>query len=456
MTSCSATTIAAVTAVLLIAGTAPGAEFQATHYGAKPDGTTLNTRAIQKAIDQAAQAGGTVTFKPGVYLTGALFLKSGVRFQVDDGVTIRAVPDLAAYPELPTRVAGIEMKWPAALINVYEQSNVKILGKGIVDGDGKIWWDSYWTLRKQYDPKGLRWAADYDCKRVRLIQVYKSADVELNGLTLERSGFWTVHLCYSHNINVNGIVIRNNIGGRGPSTDGIDVDSSSHVVVQRCDIECNDDAICMKAGRDADGLRVNQPTEDVTVRDCLVRRGAAAITIGSETSGGIHDIEVSGLRALAAVPKGICFKSAKTRGGTVDHIEIRDVDLDGVPVPISITLNWNPSYSYAKIPAGMKNTPDYWQKLAEPVPPDKGFPHFRNVQISNVKAIRARQAFEVNAYPSDPIQDFTFDRLNLQAKIAGTIANASNWAFSNTIVTTEDGSRVALKDCKGVTGLPGH
>ena len=169
--------------------------------------------------------------------------------------------DLAAYPIMPTRVAGIEMDWPAALINVYQQPNVRISGKGTIDGNGKIWWDKYWKMRREeYEPKGLRWAVDYDCQRPRLIQIYKSSDVRLEGLTLKRPGFWTVHICYSQQVTVDGVTIRNNTEARGPSTDGIDIDSSSGVTVQHCDIECNDDAICLKAGRDADGLRVNRPS----------------------------------------------------------------------------------------------------------------------------------------------------------------------------------------------------
>ena len=124
---------------------AHAAEFRAGTYGAKGDGKTVDTAAIQKAIDAAAaaaaKAGGTVVFAPGVYLSGSLFLKSGTELRVDAGVEIHGVQDLAAYPMMQTRVAGIEMKWPAALINVYEQSHVKISGKGVIDGDGKIGWD---------------------------------------------------------------------------------------------------------------------------------------------------------------------------------------------------------------------------------------------------------------------------------------------------------------------------
>ena len=129
------------------------AEFRAGAYGAKGDGKTVDTAAIQKAIDAAAAAkagAGTVVFAPGVYLSGSLFLKSGTELRVDAGVELHGAQDLAAYPVMQTRVAGVEMKWPAALINVYEQSHVKISGKGVIDGEGRIWWDKYWDLRKDY------------------------------------------------------------------------------------------------------------------------------------------------------------------------------------------------------------------------------------------------------------------------------------------------------------------
>jgi hypothetical protein len=164
--------------------------FLANDYGAKGDGSTLNTVSIQKTIDAAANSGGTVTFKPGTYLTGSLFMKSGTRLDVGEGLILIGSQKLDDYPMLPTRIAGIEMAWPSALINVRGQHDVTIGGKGTIDGDGPIWWKSYWDLRATYEPKGLRWASDYDARRPRLILLQNSSDIHLgDGILLKRSGF---------------------------------------------------------------------------------------------------------------------------------------------------------------------------------------------------------------------------------------------------------------------------
>ena len=433
--------------------TLSAAEIRVNDFGAKGDATTFTTNAIQNALDAAARSGATVVFSPGIYLTGALFVKSGTRLRLDAGVELHAIQEQSAYPVMTTRVAGIEMNWPAALLNVYEQFNVTISGPGVIDGDGKYWWDKYWRLRQEYDPKGLRWAADYDSQRVRLIQIYKSDHVNLSGVNLRRSGFWTVHICYSQNVTVDGITIRNNIGGRGPSTDGIGVDSSSGVLIQNADIEANDDAVVMKAGRDSDGLRVNRPTENVVVREITVRDAAAGITFGSETSGGIRHVEAFRIHVLGPTPIGILFKSASTRGGTVEDISLHDIDMQGVQTAFSVAFNWNPSYSYAKIPADMAG-PDYWRVLAAEVPREKGVPHLRNVRISNIKASGVEEAFSVASYPESPIENVNFNNVEVEARRAGSIQHAAKWPFEKTVVHAADGSHVNLKDSMEAVGLP--
>jgi polygalacturonase len=426
-------------------------DFDVRDYGAKGDGATSDTRAIQAAIDSAAKAGGgRVVVRPGTYLSGSLFVKSHVELAIDIGATILGSQKIADYPLMPTRVAGIEMTWPAALVNVYAQTDAKITGRGSIDGNGKIFWQSFWKTKAQYEPRGLRWAADYDARRPRLIQIFKSSTVELNGLSLKRSGFWTVDICYSQDVTVDGITINNNIDGKGPSTDGIDIDSSRHVLVEHADITVNDDALCLKAGRDSDGLRVNRPTEDVVLRDSIVRAGAAGVTIGSETSGGFRNVQAYRIKVLAPVPNGILFKSARTRGGWTDGIRIHDIDLENVPVAIHVTLNWNPKYSYATLPPGTTAVPEYWKVLTAPVPEQSGLAHFRNVWISNLHATGAKQAFDVSAYPNAPLENFHLSAIQIEAETAGTVANASNWTLTDVNVKSADGSKIQFKDDVGM------
>lgn len=431
-----------------------GRTFDAADFGAVGDGETVNTRPIQAAIDAAAGAGGgTVVLKPGVYLSGSLFVKSNVTLLIGRGATLKGLRDIAAYPMVRTRVAGIEMEWPAGLLNIYREKNARITGEGLVDGDGKVFWDSYWAMRRDYDPKGLRWAADYDCRRPRLIHVYDADAVEVSGLNLARSGFWTVHVCYSRDVKVSDLIIRNNLGGRGPSTDGIDIDSSERVLVERCDISVNDDALCIKAGRDWDGLRVARPCRQVKVRDCIVRDAHAGMTFGSETSGGFEDIEVSGLRIEYPVPLGIFFKSGHTRGGVINNIALKNIHLQDVATLFRVNLNWYPNYSYAQIPAGITDIPDYWRALATPVPREQGIPRIRDVRLSDIKAVGGKIGFEAAAYEEAPLRDFTFDRLDWDVREAGTIANADNWRFSDCRIDTLEGTGPKVTASRGVVGL---
>jgi len=439
--------------VMVVCLKAGAATLVVNDFGAKGDGAAVDTAAVQIALDKGAGKHDTVTFRPGTYRIGAIFVKSGETLEVPKGVKLLGIQELSAYPLMPTRVAGIEMTWPAALVNVYRQTDVKITGEGTIDGDGSFWWKSYWDLRKEYEPKGLRWASDYDAKRPRLIQVFDSSQVTLDGLELERSGFWTVHICYSHDVTVDHVTIRNNIGGRGPSTDGIDIDSSRKILVQHADIDVNDDALCLKSGRDADGLRVNRPTEDVVIRDSIIRSGAAAVTFGSETSGGFRNIEAYNLTATKGVGSGVLIKSARVRGGGGENLRVHDLHLTDVRTPIQVNLNWNPSYSYAEMPKDAKDAPPYWKVLTEKVPEEKGLPRFRDVHIWNIEATGARTAIAVAAYPNSKLENFRIDHVKVAAESAGSIADTDRLVLGEITLTVPKGDRLKTEGNVGLKGL---
>lgn len=421
------------------------AVFIVNDYGAISDGKTVTTAAIQKAIDACAEnGGGIVIFKPGVYLTGSIFLKSNVHLRIDKDVQLKGSQNFDDYPEIDIRIAGIEMRWPAALINIIDQQNVQVSGDGIVDAQGKFCWDKYWAMRKEYEPKGLRWVVDYDAKRVRTFLIQSSSDITLKGLTFKNAGFWTVQLLYSSYVTVDGVTIRNNEDGHGPSTDGVDVDSSTWVLVQNCDIDCNDDDFCLKAGRDWDGLRVNRPTEYVVIRNCIAHKGGGLLTLGSETSGGIRHVLATDLHAKGT-GNGFHIKSAITRGGTVEDIHFQNAVMDSVGNAFMFTMNWNPSYSYSKLPAGYNydSIPEHWKKLLHPVePPEKGTPHFKDIYVNDVVVKEAKTAINAAGMETSPLENFTFNDVTIQATNAGKIEYGKNWRFTNVSIHTKNNSSI--------------
>jgi hypothetical protein len=324
-----------------------------------------------------------------------------------------------------------------------------------VDAQGKFCWDKYWAMRKDYEARGLRWIVDYDAKRVRTFLVQGSSDVQLKGLTFVNAGFWTVQLLYSTHVTVDSVVIRNNEDGHGPSTDGIDIDSSTWVLVQNCDIDCNDDDFCLKAGRDWDGLRVNRPTEYVVIRNSIARKGSGMLTMGSETSGGIRHVLAYNLLGKGT-SNGLLIKSATTRGGTVEDIHFYNITMDSVKTAFSFTMNWNPAYSYSTLPAGYNydSIPAHWKTMLHKVESaEKGIPHFKNVFVKGVKATNILKAVNGVGLEESLLENFHFANSTVTAKDAGDLSFAKDWLFDKVIIAGTEKKRLNIVNSNNVMGL---
>lgn len=425
--------------------------YNVSDYGAEGDAITLNTTAIQKAIDECAQnGGGIVTFSPGVFLTGSIFIKNNVDFRVPRGTMIIGSLDINDYKKIDTRVAGIEMKWPAALINVIDQKNIAISGDGVIHGRGKVFWDKYREMRKEYDPKGLRWIVDYDCERPRGILISDCSDVTVKDIVLYQPGFWSLHILYSEHVTVDNIIISNNIEGRGPSTDGVDIDSSRKILIQNSNINCNDDNFCLKAGRDSDGLRVNRPCEYVVIRNCVAGHGDGLFTCGSETSGGIRNIVAYNMKGIGT-KYGLRFKSTAQRGGTIENIYLYNIEMVGVRDPFVVDLNWHPAYSTSTLPEGYdaNNIPLHWTKMLTPVDPKQGIPKFKNIYFENVTATGATTCVKAAGLKECTIDNFSFKNVSFEGKNGGNISYAKDWKFDGFSVKATE-KALELSNNKGV------
>lgn len=408
--------------------------YSVNKYGAFKNSEKLSTKAVQKAIDECSKrGGGTVTFEKGTYVLGAIYIKNNVNLSIDEGVSILGSENVKDYPDMHSRIAGIEMVWPSALINILDAKNAAVTGNGMVNARGKFNWDLYWKTRTEYDKKGLRWIVDYDVKRVRTFLIQNSENITLKGVTFKNAGFWTVQVLYSKYITVDGVIIRNNEDGHGPSTDGIDIDSSSWVLVENCDIDCNDDNFCLKAGRDWDGLRVNRPTEYVVIRKSLARRGAGLITLGSETSGGIRHVLATDLIGKNT-DNGLRIKSATTRGGTIEDVYFQNIVLDSVNNAFQFNLNWYPAYSYSELPAGYtyETIPPHWKAMLNKVEPaEKGIPYAKDFYIENVKATNVNIAIVAAGLPQSLISNFQFRNSTIQAHQLSQVEYVKDWKFEN-------------------------
>jgi len=261
------------------------ADHDITAHGAVAGGETLNTAAIQQAIDAAAAAGGgRVVVPAGVFRSGAIFLKQGVALHLAEGAVLKGSENIEDYPKRPIRIEGHFPEWRTALVNASGITGLSISGPGKLDGSGPVFWRAFWQRRKE-NPR----ATNLEVERPRLMFIERCTNVRITNIALEDSGFWNLHLYRCQDVLVEDVRITipsSTPELRAPSTDGIDIDSSQRVTIRRCHISTHDDNIALKGSKgpfamqDAD----SPPVEDILVEDCVIGQGNGLITCGSEAT----------------------------------------------------------------------------------------------------------------------------------------------------------------------------
>lgn len=415
-----------------------------TEYLICNDGTCDVTAELQALIN-SLECGDKLIIKPGTYLVSSLFLKSNMDLELEADAILLATTDESKYPIIPTRVAGIEMDWYGGILNVNNCQNVTISGQGTVNGSGEYWWNKYWGqdyvsgMRKDYDHKGLRWAVDYDCMRVRNIVIANSENIKLTGIKSMKSGFWNVHILYSNNVNVDNIQILEN-GDESPSTDGIDIDSSCNVIIENCKTSCHDDSICIKSGRDGDGHQIGIPCHDIIIRNCEIHDGMG-MTIGSEVSGGVYNIKFENIKFIGT-DCGFRIKSSNVRKGYIKDITVENIEMTNVRYPFNFNVNWNPEYSVCELPADyVGKIPDHWHKLLMKVPSEVDNTRVENIHIKNVKATLTEnytgpsRAFQIEGFADRPISKVYFENIEIKAKEYGLISYVEDINFKNASIS---------------------
>lgn len=259
-----------------------GKRYVITDHGVKQDSTLIQTEAIQGVIDKAAADGGGVIVVPqGVYLSGSLFFKPGTHLHIEKGGKLKGSDAITNYKIVPTRLEGQTINYFAALVNADRCNGFTISGEGTIDGNGHKYYDEFW-LRRKVNPK----CTNLEALRPRMLYVSNSDDVTVSGIHMVNSGFWTNHLYQCNRIKYLGVTILAPTEGypKGPSTDAIDLDACSDVLISGCYISVNDDAVCLKGGKGTwvDTIPGNGPSNRVIVDRCSFGRANSGITFGSE------------------------------------------------------------------------------------------------------------------------------------------------------------------------------
>ena len=262
--------------------------FNVAEYGVKADRPDIiQTEAIQKVIEIAAEKGGTVYFPQGKYTSGSLFFKKGTSLFLEKNAVLQGSTDISDFAVLPTRMEGENVIYFAALINADKVDCFSISGEGTLDGNGLPYWRHFW-LRRKFNPE----CTNMDEMRPRIVYVSNSKNVVVSGVTIQNSPFWTTHFYRCSHLTMKNLTIYAPTKPvLAPSSDAIDLDVCSDVLITNCHISVNDDAIALKGGKgpEADKLPENGANTRIIIENCTFGFCHCILTCGSET---VHNNDI--------------------------------------------------------------------------------------------------------------------------------------------------------------------
>jgi polygalacturonase len=427
----------------------PARDFPVTQFGAKADGSTDATAAIRAAIEACAKAGGgRVVVPAGDYLTGALHLKSGVNLHLAKGATLRFSTDPAAYlPVVKTRFEGVELMNYSPLIYAYGQRNIAITGEGTLDGQASDlnWWkwkggqkvaegtqraDRDLLMKQAEDgvPVEQRVYGAGHFLRPSFIEPYESSVILIEGVTIRNAPFWVIHPTLSSHVTIRGVTVISH----GPNNDGADPESSTDVLIDNATFDTGDDCIAIKSGRNADGRRVNRPSERIVVRNSTMRAGHGGVTIGSEVSGSVRDVFVHDTTMSSPeLERGIRLKTNAVRGGVIENVFVRDVKIGEVGSAIDIDMLYEEGARGAYKPV------------------------IRNVRIEGLTAEKADYALFLRGLPSSPMQDITVSDSTIRGVSKGTLVEGvESLVLRRVVIEPKDAKRPGSQAGAAVAPTP--
>lgn len=405
----------AVFALFLILAIAPATAkvFDVRQSGATGDGKTLDTAAIQKALDDCEKSGGGIVELPvGIYLSRPIFLRSQTTLQLDAGAVLQARDEPADFLD----AKGATM----AFVNGKQLTDIAITGRGTIDGAGGRWWAPVRAAKKT--------GAKETVHRPRMIMLSNCKNVRIENVTLQNSPSFHLVPADCQDVIISGVTIH--APADSPNTDAMDP-SCKNLLVTNCTFDVGDDNIAIKAGHATAPGEFQD--ENITVTGCTFLHGHG-MSIGSETRGGVKNLLVTNC-TFNGTTSGIRIKTSRARGGLIEGAVYTDLTMTNVDVPINITCY------YPKVPV---------TDTAQPV--TENTPIYRDILIKNLTAVGPKSAGYIVGLPEMCISNVVFENVTLAAKTGLTIRNAQGIQFKNSTVTVQDGATFTAENAT-VTGL---